>query len=437
MRAVAHIPVNSHRHAHAPGQSRSHAAPDGPRAEPFLLRLQTTIGNRAVDRLLRTPASVRSSDRGGAGLASLGARESVVLRQPRDKPDDDIPQTRPTTYKVRQGVTDRIDDAYGAGSLDETRWRALVADGERVFAGGQVDAAKRAFTTLYSDAAKLAQSSRVIGDPTAINVVTGSKSTCRDAKPGLNLSMGNRDQWGANASTGHVDETGKLGVLLNARGKAQPAVAIVLTRSAFKPNKEETLGVLRHEMVHAEHDAEDAANALLANPRDRKPPARISAANSELLGYTEGFMTMFQLAHPVPDTPDHPAFVQLLGALDTGGGVHPWAEADPAVRSDALGRLQEYYCNALDARRRQSFAGWVEIQLKSARRDKVLLGQPAPGGYEPGEVDDETLKSMRREGGNMMGAAIRVKLQGGDFFRGLKGVVASNCKGLDPLSMKL
>jgi hypothetical protein len=205
----------------------------------------------------------------------------------------------------------------------------------------------------------------------------------------------------------------------------------VLTRSAFRPEKEQTLAALRHEMVHAEHDAEDAAKALSSDSKDTSPPGTTSAANSELLAYFEGFMTMFHLTHPAPNSVSHPAFVQLLGALDVGKGENlPWAEADPAVRSEALGRLQEYYCHALDQHHRESFAGFVSIQLNLARADEYITS--VHGGSEesfPETVDLDAVNAAERSGG-VMGAAIRSKRAPGSFFRSLQSIVESKCEKL-------
>src|SRR4030095_5142391 len=148
-------------------------------------------------------------------------------------------------------------------------------------------------------------------------------------------------------------------------------------------------------------------------------------------------MTMFHLAHPVPSSAEHPAFIELLGALDTGGGVHPWAEADNTFRKDAMGRLQEYYCHALDAPYRESFKGWVSLQLASALRDKVIVGESAPEVYGPGGMDEKTLRGLQREGGGAMGAVVRNSQMRAHFFRSLQAIVASNCKGLSTTSMKL
>ena len=349
------------------------------------------------------------------------------------KPDDDAKPTQPTLIKDRPGVTDRIENAYAAGSLDEKQWADLIDSAQQALDKGKDDAATRAYLTLYADVAKLAQVGRVLTSTGAIQVVTGDKSSCRDAKPGLNFSLGNRDQWGADASTGFVHADGKLSLVLGKRGEPQPEVVIVLSRSAFKREKEQTLAILRHEMVHAEHDAEDASAMFHSDPKAKSGPVQTSLANSELLAYFEGFMTMFHLTHPAPSSPDHPAFVQLLGAVDTGD-VHPWAEADKAFRSEALGRLQEYYCHALDTRHREAFEGWVLLQAAEVQKDLIQLGEP--GAFSPGSVDDESMKVLQHQTSSGMGAHIRIQIhKKDDFVGGLQRVIAGHCKGLPATPM--
>ena len=331
-----------------------------------LIELQRTIGNHAVERLLQTNTeeNLASSNLGH----TLSRTPLAVQRQPAGQ------APKPTLIKQRPGNTDRIEDAYGPGTLDETQWRNLLDSAKEAYEKGNFRSATNAYLTLYADIAKLAQADRVVNTSGGINVVTGSKNTCKDARPGLNLSLLDEGQWEANASTGYVDDQGKFNVHLNPRGTIQPQVAIVLSRSAFRPEKEQTLAALRHEMVHAELDNEDATKALLSNSKDTSPPSMISAANSELLGYIEGFMTMFHLTHPAPDSSSHPAFVELLGVIETRQTL-PWEYADPAVRSEALGRLQEYYCHALDQKHRESFDGFVSIQLNRSRANA------APGSF--------------------------------------------------------
>jgi hypothetical protein len=380
----------------------------------------TAVANNNTAAEVEAGPAAAGAAHGGDVAAIRGKHSDVIQLQP----DSNLKPTKPTLIKERDAVTKRIDDAYGGGSLSETQWRNLLGSAEQAMAAGNTEAAKRAYLTLYSDIAKLAQATLVMPPSRGINVVTGSKTDCHDAKPGLNLSLQSQSGWGANATTAFVDAQGKFGVKLNARGVAQPEVATVLTRSAFKREKEQTLATLRHEMIHAEHDNEDAVKALRSDPRDRSAPDVTSRANSELLAYVEGFMTMFHLTNPAPTSSNDPAFVQLLGVLDVGKAeVLPWAEADPTVRSEASGRLQEYYCHALDWPHRRAFDDWVAAQLVSARRDEIISGVDSPGPDE-GELIE------RRTGADVLGATIRVKRLPGSFFRSLQSIITGRCKGI-------
>jgi hypothetical protein len=154
-----------------------------------------------------------------------------------------------------------------------------------------------------------------------------------------------------------------------------------------------------------------------------------------VLAYFEGFMTMFHLTHPPPSSPDHPAFVELLGAVDTGD-VHPWAEADKTFRSEALGRLQEYYCHALDERHREAFEGWVRLQAAEVRTDLLQVGKSLPGGFSSGSVDDEALKVLQHRAGSQMAAHIRIQtLKKDDFVGGLQTIITGRCKGFPTTPM--
>jgi hypothetical protein len=353
-------------------------------------------------------ASARSSGHGGStpavghdfsqisvhpAAAASGAAVGLLQR----KTSSSI--TQPTFIERRPGNTDVIEDAYGGGSLDDKRWRRLLDEARRAVDKGDQNAAQRAYLALYADVATLAQASRVLPSSSSINVVSGTKAACRDAKPGLNFTLKTASEWGdANGTTAYVDEHGTFGVAGATGGAPQPLVALVLTRTAFKPNKEETLAILRHEMIHAEHDAD--GSIALTDPKAK--PAAVSTANTELLAYVEGFMTMFHLADPVPTSDRDPAFFELLGALSTRK-VFTWASADPAVRSEALGRLQQYYCKVLERPRQEAFDNWVAYKLGEARR-----------------VPDPTSPSPSLVPGQL------------DFFTSLNQMLAGQCRGLRP-----
>jgi Domain of unknown function (DUF4157) len=374
-----------------------------------------------------------------AGRAA-GQADAAVVRERRVsaiqlQPRKDAGPTQPAPIKARTEITDRIEDAYGSGSLDKEQWQDLQRRAKQAYDNGDRTAAESDYLALYRDVAQLAQAGLAVtwrGWLPAINIVHGGKTKCNDAKPGLNFSL-DSGTWGANATTDFVDEQGNFGAKLRPPGSVQPQVAIVLSRSAFTPDKEEALGTLRHEMIHAEHHAKDAS--ALQSARQGKPdPVPTRNVNSEeVLGYVEGFMTMFHLRHPAPSDANDPAFVELLGALETTK-LLPWAYAEPSVKSEALGQLQEYYCHALDPDHRKAFEGWVSDRLRETRKNRTIadsskkdkpspaqlskppasVSTPGSAGEKAAEEAEEKLRQASRE----------------DFFNGLQNIINRKCKGL-------
>ncbi len=389
--------------------------------------------------VVQQQSSASQIDTSAGGNSAFGTSGMGVMQL---QPAPDAKPTQPSLITSRSADTDRIEDAYGAGSLDENRWRSLVASARQEVKDGKANEATRDYLILYTDLAKLAQTGRVVGSPSAINLVTGSKTDCKGAKPGLNFVMADTSKWGARATTAYVDDKGKFGVKLNRRGQLQPDVAIVLTQDVFMLEKEQALGILRHEMIHAGHDADDASAMFRSDPMAPTGPKTTSAGNSELLGYVEGFMTMFHLTHPAPTALDHPVYIELLGALSTEDN-HPWAEADPAVRSAALGQLQEYYCHALDRSHREAFDGWVTAKSAEVRDDQLATGAPPPEVFLPGGADEKALERLQGAGssskgskGSTMGPMVRMGTMQVDFFHGLRGIIAGKCKSLAPPPVK-
>ena len=230
-----------------------------------------------------------------------------------------------------------------------------------------------------------ATSRRRPGRSTLRDVDNGSpvniaKSKDEGYAPGLNLVLGG----GASkeGSTAFVDAAGKFGVGFDAAVKAgTPRIAIRLYSSTFKDDKADTLRVLRHEMLHARHheQAIDSLKGGKAAPKTEVDKALVSeikqdgSANTELLAYVEGFMTVFHLMDPPPG-PKDPLFIDLLGALDTGK-VYTWLNANENVRDEALGRLHEYYCNTLDAPHRAAFDAWVtSLEARPPRTPRRPVG---------------------------------------------------------------
>ena len=147
-------------------------------------------------------------------------------------------------------------------------------------------------------------------------------------------------------------------------------------------------------------------------------------------------MTVFHLTNPAPTSPDHRAFEELNGVLDVGAGeVLPWSEADDVVRSEALSRLQKYYCHTLDRHHRQAFDDWVNDQLTVVRRDRAVSYKTFG---EPGSIDDKALEALSNpSSGYGYGASHRAHRGHEDFILGLQKIIAK-CKGLRATtSMKL
>jgi hypothetical protein len=293
-----------------------------------VLRLQRTIGNRRTTALLRAPRTAH-----------------------------------PTPMKTRRGEFPQLTSAYHAGGLSAKEWSDTLKAAKAALAAGDTAEAGRLYTILYRDVA-LTAGAVTLRDVDAGAPVNLAKSKDEGYKPGLNLMVGG----GASkeGSTAFVDAGGKFGVGFDAAVKAgTPRIAIRLYSSTFKEDKADTLRVLRHEMLHARHheQAIDSLKGGKAAPKTEVDKAVVGEikldgrANTELLAYVEGFMTVFHLMDPPPG-PKDPLFIDLLGALDTGS-VLTWLNANEDVRDEALGRLHEYYCHTLDAKHRAAFDDWV------------------------------------------------------------------------------
>jgi len=117
--------------------------------------------------------------------------------------------------------------------------------------------------------------------------------------------------------------------------------------------------------------------------------------------------------------------------------ANPWAEADPSFRSEALGRLREYYCHALDQPHRESFDGWVRMQSAAARVDRLAIRETVPSDFSPGSIDLEDADALQGKV-NPLGATIRAGLKQDDFYRGLERIISGRCVGLSKATqMKL
>jgi hypothetical protein len=288
----------------------------------------------------------------------------------------DVKAAHPTPMDKRRGEFPQLTQAFPAGGMDDKTWRATVADAKAALADGRNDDATALYTKLYQDlaAATGAGALRDVGKSLAINV---AKSKDTGFAPGLNLVLGSGAATGG--TTAFIDSSGNFGVPLPTGKGAKPHIAIRLWSSSFDGDRAIALGVLRHEMLHARHHEQ----TLDAQAKKGHKPSAVDkvlidetaaggSVNTEVLAYVEGFMTMFHLLDPAPKDSRHPAYVELLGVLETRR-LWPWKSANPAIRDEALGRLREYYLHTLDASHQAAFAGWVKAQAEQADKDAAAL----------------------------------------------------------------
>ena len=171
--------------------------------------------------------------------------------------------------------------------------------------------------------------------------------------------------------TAWVDSSGKFAVPLNlTRAAPTVSIAVILTAGALDPDKGLSLRTVRHEMVHARHKLKvlEAVKAwqktsgkqsfdewLTGQAKRGKMTdldvaligkgAKDASANTEVLGYVEGFMHDF---HRRPAMGPGPALARrILGAVRTTR-LDTWRQADKSVQDEAMARLQAYYAT-LDA----------------------------------------------------------------------------------------
>jgi hypothetical protein len=256
--------------------------------------------------------------------------------------------------------------------------------------------------TLYEEIAKLAKAKEKLRDVKAsggtINAARTANEGEKDVKPGLNFVAKLKDDQ-AGGETGFVDADGvyhgpHLPVTFDG---PLPRVSVTLTGKAFDRGKEHAFAVLRHEMEHAAHFElmidklaewrKDAAkggvsklSAAASRERfDRWVKASKSMdqvvkallageqtqnhASTELLAYTEGFMSVFHLGPQAPSislmlTGDFPAAIhQLWKAGEKGQG------ASDAVRKAALARIRDYEKNVLTAGEQKAFRAWLKFLI--------------------------------------------------------------------------
>ncbi len=196
-----------------------------------------------------------------------------------------------------------------------------------------------------------------------------------------------------------MDASGKFNAKLDlSPGAPVPAVAIRLYGSSFATDKARSVGILRHEMVHARHHhrlltlvaswrasgvsrakhapGADSFDAWLAMSVQRGTVTRPDAAlateleegrgfSSEVLAYVEEFIQSFGIIDPPPTAHD-PVFGQLLGPVENGR----WANAAGSVKTLAGTRLSAYYCAVMTAAQRAVLDEWVHGQAQRTDNQK-------------------------------------------------------------------
>lgn len=320
-----------------------------------ILQLQQQAGNQAVLRLLERDARA-------AGVAQ---RSTVQRDLSSNRENPPVTTLQPT------------------GTLSEEQWTTA-------YRAADAKPSVEAFQPLFRDIALTAGMAGLGGTfvPDPVPVSDG-----KTAKPGLNMTL---DTSGEPGHTGWVDKNGAFGVPFKLDMGTPPdvSIAIVLSRLALSPDKALSLRTVRHEMVHARHKMKvlEAVKAwqsvkgrrpdfdewLKQQTRQKKSPmsaldvalisrgAKNGAANTEVLGYVEGFTTDFH-RRPATAAQAGPAFFELLGVVETRK-LYTWAQADAAVQVEALIRLKEYYAT-LDSDHQRLWKEWLDKQRAAAAKD--------------------------------------------------------------------
>jgi hypothetical protein len=244
-----------------------------------------------------------------------------------------------------------------------------------------------AYEALFRDIAVTAGMDNIPGfDLTTIPTTDG-----KTAQPGLNFTL----KSGETGHTAWIDNTGKWGVKLKLTKKQAPEVAIgvILGPLALSANKGLSLRTIRHEMVHARHKVkvleavrtwqsasgkaglDDWLKQQIAHKKMSdldlaliSKGAQDAAANTEVLGYVEGFANDYH-RRAATIAAASMSFFELLGIVVTEK-VYPWAGADPAVRQEALARLEDYH-GRLDPDHQRLWKEWLDRES-----GKVVKDQP-------------------------------------------------------------
>ncbi len=99
-----------------------------------------------------------------------------------------------------------------------------------------------------------------------------------------------------------------------------------------------------------------------------KKGAKNARADTEILSYVEGFTNEFHRRAATADQVG-PAFFELLGVVETDD-LYTWAQADPAVREEALTRLREYHAT-LGGPHQRLWKEWLDRRLAASAKDRT------------------------------------------------------------------
>jgi hypothetical protein len=309
-----------------------------------ILQLQRRAGNRAVAQLLR-PASVPTVQRG------------PTLENP------PVTTLNPT------------------GTMNDAQWAAA-------YKAAIANPSATTYEPLFRDIAITAGMDKIPGFALPSTIPTSDGKT---AAPGLNISL----KAGDTGHTAWIDKSGAWGVRLNPTKKHAPEVSIgvILGPLALNADKGLSLRTVRHEMVHARHKVKvlealtgwrtakgkaglddwlkEQVKAKKMTDLDLalvSKGAKDAAANTEVLGYVEGFTNDFH-RRAANMAAASMSFFELLGIVETEK-VFPWASADQAVQQEALTRLKDYR-TTLDADHKRLWKEWLDRESA-----KTVKNQP-------------------------------------------------------------
>jgi len=280
-------------------------------------------------------------------------------------------QRAPATHPENPPVT----NLHPSGTLSDDDWKTTLT-------AARAQPSEAAYRPLFRDIARTAG----LGDLPGFDLSSIPLTDQKTAKPGLNISLTNSGEPG---HTAWVDSGGRFAVPLNlTRAAPTVSIAVILTAGALDPDKGLSLRTVRHEMVHARHKLKvlEAVKAWQKTPGKQSfdewltgqakrgkmtdldvaligKGAKDASANTEVLGYVEGFMHDFH-RRPAEWDQGRLSLAELLGAVRTTR-LDTWRQADKSVQDEAMARLQAYYAT-LDAAHQRLWR-----QLLDDRKSKV------------------------------------------------------------------